>query len=146
MTLPKAPRYLGSLVAKLRTDRDGLETAAAFLTQLAAETDDEYSRAEYLKSLDEVQTERMARLLDEARRRYRERNGRDIGRVEDLLRGPAPVLRALPPAHPLFPGFVWELDPETGVIQSSFYRARYAPHGHERRTHWLRENAVEGGA
>ena len=67
----------------------------------------------YLKALDEVATERRARLLDAARAAYRSRFGRDIARVEDLVRGPSPLLRRLPPAHPHFPGFEWELDPET---------------------------------
>jgi hypothetical protein len=65
--LPKVPRYLGGLVAKLRLERDGLETAATFLAGLAADTEDGYARAEYLKALDEVATERRARRLDAAR-------------------------------------------------------------------------------
>jgi hypothetical protein len=145
--LPDAPAYLGTLVARLRMDRDGLETVATFLTELAAGTEDEYARAEYLKALDEVETERRARVLDAARGAYRRRAGRDIRRVEDLVRGPHRVLRRLPPAHPHFRDFDWTLDPESGEIVSSFYGSRYAPHAHrldrERRERWRRE-AVAG--
>lgn len=138
--LPKAPRYLAALVAKLRLHEGGLETAATFLTQLAASTPDEYARAQYLKALDEIDVERHARLLDRAREEYRKRNRRDIEQVVDLLGGDAPVLRALPPAHAHFAGFGWELDPETDQIVSSFYRARYQPYVHwkdeKRRREW----------
>ncbi|MBW1685745.1 MAG: hypothetical protein JRS35_11885 [Deltaproteobacteria bacterium] len=125
VSLPEAPHYLASLVAKLRQQRGGLEAAEQFLAQLAESTENEYARASYLKALDEVATERRARLLDAARAAYRSRFGRDIARVEDLVRGPSPLLRRLPPAHPHFPGFEWALDPETGEIVSSFYRGRY---------------------
>jgi len=140
--LPDAPKYLGALVAKLRQRSGGLEAAEQFLVQLARSTEDEYARATYLKALDEVATERRARLLDAARAAYRSRFGRDITRVEDLVSGPSPVLRRLPPAHPHFPGFEWEIDPQTGEIFSSFYRARYRARmqhpDRERRDRWRR--------
>ena len=69
--LPGAPRYLAGLVGKLRTDEDGLETTAAFLHQLVEVTEDEYAKASYLQAVDEVDTERRARLLDKARDVYR---------------------------------------------------------------------------
>ena len=138
--LPDAPHYLAALVAKLREQHDGLDTAEQFLVQLAESTGDEYARAAYLKALDEVVTERRARLLDAAREVYRSRFGRDIARVEDLLSGPSPVLRRLPSAHPHFAGFEWRLDPETGEIFSSFFKGRYRPHVHPldraRRERW----------
>jgi hypothetical protein len=148
--LPGAPRYLAALAARLRTQADGLATAAAFLAQLAETTDDEYSRAEYLKSLDEIDTERRARVLDDAREEYRRRHGRDIERVEDLLVGTPPVLGTLPPAHPHLQGFGWELDDETGEIVSSFYGARYRTYesasDRARREKWKREreSAAQG--
>jgi hypothetical protein len=126
--LPGAPRYLARLVARLRSDESGLETAAAFLAQMARDTGDEFARAEYLKALDEIETERRARGLDAARVAYWERYRRDIDRVEDLLSGPEPMLRRLPPAHPHFDGWSWEIDAESGRIQSSFYRNRYELH------------------
>lgn len=130
--LPKAPRYLAPLVAKLKLERDGLETAGAFLAGLAESTQDPFARAEYLKALDEVATERRARLLDQARAVYVKTFGRDIVRVEDLVSGAHPLLRKLPPAHPHFPSFGWEIDAETGEIVSSFYGARYRA-----REHWV---------
>jgi len=140
VSLPGAPRYIGPLVAKLRQESGGLDKAEVFLEGLAESTPDPYSRAEYLKALDEVSTERRARLLDEARVVYVERTGRDIDHVEDLLARPEPVLRMLPPAHPHFPGFGWEISEETGEIVSSFYGVRYRPHEHvidrERRERW----------
>jgi hypothetical protein len=141
--LPDAPHYLAPLVAKLRQQRGGLEAAEQFLAQLVESTENEYARASYLKALDEVATERRARLLDAARAAYRSRFGRDIARVEDLTRGPSPLLRRLPPAHAHFPGFEWTLDPETGEIVSSFYRARYRPRmqapDRARRERWRRD-------
>ena len=128
VSLPGAPRYLGALVARLRLRKGGLEATAAFLGELARDTTDEYKRAEYLKVLDEIQVERRARGLDAARSEYRRRTGRDVVAVEDLLRGPTPVLAALPPAHPHFPGFAWRLDPDSGRIVSSFYGRRYELH------------------
>src|SRR5215468_2178240 len=141
VALPGAPRYLGALVARLRLRKGGLEATAAFLSELARETTDEYKRAEYLKTLDEIQVERWARGLEAARKRYRERTGHDLAAVEDLVRGPAPVLDALPPAHPNFAGFAWRIDRDSGRIVSSFYGRRYELHIHPfdrvRRDEWL---------
>ena len=123
--LAGAPTYLAPLVAKLRADAGSLDAAEALLVGLVNATSDEYAKARYLKSLDEIATERRARQLDEARVEYWRRHRRDLQRVEDLLAGPAPVLAGLPPAHPHFPGFGWVLDPETGQITSDFYGSRY---------------------
>ncbi len=142
---PEAPVYLSRLVARLRASSGGLETAGAFLLELIRESSDPYARAEYEKALDEVETERRARFLDEARRRFQERHGRDIGAVEELAQGPAPVLRALPPEPN---GWEWVLDAESGRIVSSFYRRRYEPALHasdrERRDRWLGERMEDG--
>lgn len=139
--LPKTPRYVAPLVAKLRSQSEGLETTRGFLATLAENTEDPYAQAEYLKSVDEIDTERRARLLDQARAVYVKRFGRDIASVGDLLAGPSPVLRGLPPAHPHFPSFAWEINQETGEIVSGFYGARYRPYEHildrERRARWL---------
>ncbi len=126
ISLPGAPRYLGRLAARLRSAGDGLEPAAAFLQQLVAEAPDGYARAEYERALDEIEAERRARLLDRAREEFRRRTGRDIERVEDLARGPSPVLRALPPEPN---GWEWVLSPE-GKIVSSYYEHRYEPQIH----------------
>jgi hypothetical protein len=120
--LPGSPAYLGRLHARLRSERDGLEAGAAYLTELLRQTDDPWQRAAYEKALDEIETERSARLLDQARETYRRRHGRDIASVDDLTRGPDAVLHELPPdLH----GWGWVLDPKTGQIESAFYGARY---------------------
>lgn len=141
--LPGAPRYLGTLVAKLRQESVGLERTEIFVQGLVEATSDPYTRAEYLKALDEIHTERRARRLDEARAAYVERVGRDIDRVEDLLLRPDPILQELPPAHPHFPNFQWEISAPTGEIVSSFYGVRYHPHeqdvDRERRERWRKD-------
>ena len=147
--MPGSPTYLGALVAKLRLGQGGLDATAVFLAGLVRDTNDEYRRAEYLKELDEIQVERWARQLDAVRAAFRRRTGRDIAAVEDLASGPDHLLSALPPAHPHFGGFAWELDPETRAIVSSFYGARYALHIHPfdraRRERWRSGAAAEAG-
>ncbi len=141
--LPRAPTYLGALVARLRADVGGLDTAASLLRRMAEETEDPYARAEYLKALDEIDTERAARLLDRARAEFQRRQGRDLRDVQELVEGPSPVLRRLPPPHPHFEGFRWQIDPDSGRIVSSFYRKRYRLHFHpsdeQRRQRWRGE-------
>lgn len=138
--LPGSPPYLGRLVARLRADVQDIETAAVFLAELVRTTPDPYARAEYEKALDEIETERRARVLDEARRLYRERFGRDIHRVDELAR----VLPALPPEPN---GWEWEIDEETGRIESAFYGYRYeAKQAPGARTWERKRNATEGEA
>jgi hypothetical protein len=150
--LKGAPNYLARLVARLRSERAGLQVAAAFLMQMVDSTEDEYKRAEYLKALDEIQTEERARFLDAARAEYWRRNGRDIERVSDLLAGPDPILQQLPRAQLHLDGFEWILDPETREIVSSYYRSRYELHEFEtdraRRERWReqREGVGQEGA
>jgi len=144
--LEGSPNYLGALVARLRSDLGGLEIAATFLAELVRTAPDEYVRASHLKALDEVQTERAARFLDEARVRYWEVNGRDIERVEDLITGPKRVLEALPPGHPQLQGWEWELDKE-GRIVSAYYGSRYELHLHpldrERIRRWSTDRSTD---
>jgi len=128
--LPGAPKYLGALAARLQANEGNLETAAAFLIEMADNAPDGYARAEYLKALDEIDVERSARVLDDAREEYERRRGHDIERVADLTAGPHPVLSRLPPAHPHFPGFEWTLDDESGQIVSTFYGNRYRVYVH----------------
>ena len=122
--LPGAPRYLGRLAARLRSEAGGgdIESAAAFLHELLRQTPDPQAKAEYERALDEIETERRARLLDVARREFERRHGRDLSRVEDLVDVAPPVLRALP-AEPHGSG--WKLDPESGQIVSSHVGHRY---------------------
>jgi hypothetical protein len=142
---PDAPLYLSRLVARLRASSGSLETAGAFLLELIQNSPDPYTRAEYEKALDEVETERRARFLDEARQRFQQRNGRDIRAVEELAQGPDPILRAIPPEPN---DWEWTLDPESGRIVSSYYRRRYEPALHasdrERRERWLGSRGRQG--
>jgi hypothetical protein len=119
-----APAYLKRLVARLKAREAGLEAAALFLRELIQQAPDEYARAEYQKALDEVETERRARLLDAARVAYWKKNGRDIRTIEDLARRPEGVLPGVPPEPH---GFEWKLDPASGRFVSSYYGYRYEP-------------------
>jgi len=140
LNLEGAPSYLGALVARLRMNSGSLETAADFLTELVRTASDDFARARYSKALDEIETERRARFLDGARAEYRRRHGEDIREVGDLLRGPAPILRQLPSAHPVFDFPEWRIDEDSGQIVSSFYDSRYqlhlTAHDRERRERW----------
>lgn len=135
-----SPPIFGPLAARLRASVGGLDLAAQMLADRVRATQDEFARAELLKALDEVETERRARFLDDARYEFWKRNRRDIDEVGELLAGEDPVLRELPAAHPIFPGFEWRIDEENGEIVSSFYRSRYELHIHpkdeERREKW----------
>jgi hypothetical protein len=138
--MPGAPAYLGALVGRLRADGGSLDTAAFYLRALIRGATDEYARAEYLKSYDEILTERHARELDAARVTFWKRYGRDIRTPAELWSGPDRVLERMPPAHPHFKSFTWQLDPKTNDIVSSFYGTRYRLHleapDAERRRDW----------
>jgi hypothetical protein len=145
--LPGAPDYLGALVSRLRATTDSLETAAVFLRELIEGADDGYALAEYQKALDEIETERRARLLDEARTAFWKRHGRDIREPSELWSGAHRVIRVMPPPHPHFSGFEWQLDEQGEEIVSSFYGGRYRLHVHsfdaERKRKWHGEAADE---
>jgi hypothetical protein len=149
MDLPGTPRYVTRLVARLKSQEGGLDVAETFLHGLLLEAEDDSVRAQYEKALDEVATERVARTLDEARERYRERNGRDIESVEDLARGPSPVLAALPPEPH---GGTWLLDRWTREIVSSVvghrYEAKLDPVNQKRVEEWRarQREGAPGGA
>jgi len=127
MALPGSPEYLPRLAARLRAGGGSLEAAAVMLSELVAGAEDPYTRAGYEKALQEIETERRARLLDAARSEFQRRHGRDIARVEELAEGADRVLGALPPEPN---GKGWTLDPATGRIVSSHYGARYEPFLH----------------
>ena len=119
--LEGAPSYLRRLVARLKSQTGGLEVAAAFLQELVQQAPDDWTRGEYLHALEEVETERRTRFLDQAREAFRERHGRDIATVDELVSVHPPVLRALPPdIH----GEGWELA-DDGRIVSVHYGYRY---------------------
>lgn len=154
MALDGAPAYLPRLVARLRSHADDLDTAALFLIELAKNEPDEGRRANYYDALDEIEVERRARRLDEARARFRERTGRDIERVEELVAGPDRVLPQLPSPVPssvpeaLRRNAHWRVDRDQDRIVSTFYERRYALSFHERearrRDEWLGEKARGG--
>jgi len=149
LPLEGVPNYLGALTARLRLSHGGLEMAAGFLAELARTAQDEYAKAEYLKALDEIETERRARYLDAAREEYWRRHGKDIESVEDLRRGPEAILPQLPAAHPKFDFSEWVLDETSGQIVSSYYGTRYELHSTsrdaERRERWRELRAQRAG-
>ncbi|MBW2315818.1 MAG: hypothetical protein JRH10_16720, partial [Deltaproteobacteria bacterium] len=105
-----SPAYLKRLVPRLRSQSEGLEVAAAMLSELHRSAPGPAARVEYEKALDEIETERRARMLDDARERFKKRHGRDIEQVEELAVGPKRVLRELPPE---IHGWEWMLDNRT---------------------------------
>ena len=121
--LPKAPRYLGRLVARLKSQGGGLETSAAFLQELVRRAPNESMKAGYLRALDEIETERRARILDRAQQAFRERHGRELADVQELVTVSPQVLRMLPPEPH---GSQWELRAD-GIIVSAELRYRYRP-------------------
>jgi tetratricopeptide (TPR) repeat protein len=124
IALPRAPLYLHRLVARLKSAEAGLEVAEAFLRELLRNELDPKAQAQFEEALDEIATERLARVLDAARSEYVERHGRDVASVEDLVAGPDPILRALPPEPH---GGGWAVDPTTGQIVSAVVGHRYEP-------------------
>lgn len=123
--LEGSPTYLGRLVARLRAGSAGLDVAEGWLVELAKNAADGRTRAEYEKAIDEVRTERIVRFLDAARESYKERNGRDIEKVEDLVDPSDP--RALAELPPELHGWEWVIDEDSGRIVSSYYMRRYEP-------------------
>ena len=132
--LPGSPAYLPRLVARLRSETAEIDVAEAFLIELIQSTEDPTLQEGYRAGLDEIEIERKARFLDEARKIYRERQGQDIETVESLLEGPNPVLVGFPSPEPdslpaaLSRGSRWLLDEKEGEIVSSFYGSRYRLH------------------
>ena len=135
--LEGAPVFRDRLVARRRADSGGLDAAARFLSALVADAPEGAARERYRTAQRELATERRARFLDRARRRYRERNGRDIRRVRELAEGRGAVLDRLPEEPN---GARWTLDPESGRIVSSHYGKRYELRMHpsdlERQRRW----------
>jgi hypothetical protein len=122
--LPGAPSYLIGLAAKLRAGQN-LDVAENMILEMLRSTKDPKRRARYEDMLDRIGTERRARVLDQARAVYKKIHGRDIRSVADLLRGPDPILRALPrEPH----GGEWIIDKKTGRIVSTYYGMRWELH------------------
>ncbi len=134
MSLPNSPAYLPRLVARLKSQRADIDVAEIFLRELLRNTEDEEAKVTLKIALDEIEIEYKARHLDRARIAYAELSGRDIQTVDDLTRGVHRVLEKLPSAEPdalpapLSRGSVWEIDPQTGRIRSSYIGSRYEIH------------------
>jgi hypothetical protein len=144
MRLPGSPEYLPRLVARLHAGGGSLEAAAVMMAELLEDAEDPYTRAGYQKTLDAIETERRARVLDAARAAFQRRHGRDVARVEELAEGPGAVLRALPPEPN---GKAWTIDATSGRIVSTFYGKRYEPFLHaavEREREQLKQKEREG--
>jgi tetratricopeptide (TPR) repeat protein len=132
--LPGAPAYLPRLVARLKSQHGDVDVAEVFLRELLRSALDEEARAKVQGALDEIEIEYKARHLDQARAAHRALFGRDIEAVEDLVRGehrvleklPSPEPEALPPS--LARGSIWQIDPETDRIISSYIGSRYEVH------------------
>lgn len=120
--LPGVPVYFGRLVIRLRSEGGDLDAASTYLEQMLASAPDDWHRIEYERALLEIETERRARRIDAARERYREQNGFDIERVEDLAWGPHAVVWELP-GEPNGAG--WTIDANTGEVVSQHYHRRY---------------------
>ena len=128
--LPGRPRREAALESRRAADGRGLPLRAG------SKRAGRIRRAEYLKALDEIETERRARYLDAAREEYWRRHGRDIESVEDLRRGPEPIVPQLPAAHPQFDFFEWVLDrdirPDRLLLLRIALRAALDPAGRPR--------------
>ena len=134
MNLPNSPAYLPRLVARLKSQHADIDVAEVFLRELVRTTEDEEARAKLQVALDEIEIEYKARHLDRARAAYLALAGRDIEVVEDLIHDPHRILEKLPNPEPdLIPsslsrGSVWEIDPESDRIESSYLGNRYEVH------------------
>ncbi|MCH2184802.1 hypothetical protein MK280_02915 [Myxococcota bacterium] len=129
--LPGAPLYLSRLVARLQAESGGLEVAQTLLLEMLRDTESEEAREGYLSALDEIEIERRARVLDSARAAFREREGRDLESVVELVAGPDPILARLPSADPTRAAgesgapSSWLIDDQSGQIVSDYYGRRY---------------------
>ncbi len=123
--LPGAPPYLTGLAARLSAGQAGLEVAAGMIQRMLDESNDPWRIAKFEQMLDEIETERRARILDEARAEFVRRNGRDIQSVDELASGgpDRAVLRRLPPEPH---GWEWVLSDENEIV-SSYTKRRYRP-------------------
>ena len=134
MNLPGSPAYLPRLVARLKSQNADIDVAEVFLRELLRTAEDENVKAKLHGALDEIEIEYKARHLDRAREAYRLLAGSDIEVVEDLVQAPHRVLEKLPSAEPdeipksLSRGSVWEIDPDSDRIESSYLGSRYEIH------------------
>ncbi len=117
--LPRSPKYLPKLAAKLLAKAGDPETAIAFLTEVLKNMDDERMRKEIEERIKEVMVERDIQHLERAIRVYRERFGGPPEGLEDLVsKG---IIDRIPPEP--FGGYYY-IDKETGEVKSSVKKER----------------------
>lgn len=117
--LPGHPPYLPRLAARLYAQAGNPETALEFLDAMWRQTKDEQVKEVLEVRMKEMIIERDIRLLEEAVRRFTQRERRPPATLAELVeRG---ILRALPP-EPF--GGVYRLTPKTGEITSSTHPER----------------------
>ncbi|MCP4905674.1 MAG: hypothetical protein GY910_11905 [bacterium] len=134
MELPGAPTYLPRLVARLKSQQGDIGVAEIFLRQLIETTSDDSEVVQLEAALDEIEIEYKARHIERARDAYRDLAGRDIESVDDLIRGRFRVLERLPSPEPdaipdsLSRGSIWQIEPDTDRVVSSYLGKRYEVH------------------
>ena len=117
--LPGRPPYAPRLAARLYAHAGNPEVALEFLDAVWRQTKDEQVKEVLEVRMKEVIIERDIRLLEEAVRRFTQRERRPPATLAELVeRG---ILRALPP-EPF--GGVYRLAPKTGGITSSTHPER----------------------
>jgi len=132
--LPGRPAYLPLLVARLKSQHGDIDVAEVFLRELYRSSEDEDTKVKLQVALDEIEIEHKARFLDRARQTFHELSGQDIESVDDLTRGRHRLLESLPSPEPdaipasLAGESVWNIDPETDRIVSSYLGRRYEVH------------------
>ena len=117
--LPGHPPHTAQLAARLYAQAGNPETAMEFLDAMRRQTKDEHVKEVLEVRMKEVIIERDIRLLEEAVRRFTQRERRPPATLAELVgRG---ILRALPP-EPF--GGVYRLASKTGEITSSTHPER----------------------
>ena len=111
--LPGCPAYAVPLVARLYSAAGDLEKASAFSEAMLGESQDPNVRTMMLERIKDIETERLARELDQAAELYRQRTGKELGSPLELVTsGVLPYL----PGEPRGGG--WQYDPEKHRIIS----------------------------
>ncbi len=133
--LPRAPRYLGSLAARLYSQGGDLEKALSFaIARLRSETDP-FAISEMKKRIAQIELELDLRLLRAAAKAYEVRRGAPLRNLRDLVA--AGLLRDIPD-DPMGGSFFLD---ESGTVASrhedQLLRLHVHPGGH------LREEVVD---
>lgn len=119
-SLPGAPSWLPSLAMRAYAEGGSLETSLELATHLAANADDEESRAFYATRLQEIQQEFVLRRIDEAAALFAERTSRPPSSLQELRDNG--FLPDLPP-DPL--GGEYFIDADSGRAKSTASKHRF---------------------